>query len=114
MAALPGSELYGGEAYNRGRLLVWTAVFMDPDFSHLREEFEANGRLSGSSLYEVFLKFVNMPGGEIFSYFESVTPDGDLGEITQVIRNTIQQRIGKRGLQYPELGQVMYDSIILP
>ena len=87
---------------------------MDPDFSHLREEFEANGRLSGSSLYEVFLKFVNTPGDEIFSYIESVTPDGDLGEITQVIRNTIQQRIGKRGLQYPELGQVMYDSIILP
>lgn len=114
VAALPGSELYGGEAYNRGRLLVWTAVFMDPEFSHLREEFEANGRLSGSSLYEVFLKFVNTPGDEIVSYVESVTPDGELGEISQVIRNTIQQRTGKRGLEYPELGKVMYDSIILP
>ncbi len=114
VVTLQGSELYGPEAYSRGRLLVWTAVFMDPDFSHLREEFEANGRLSGSSLYEVFLKFVNTPGDEIFAYIESVTPDGELGEISQIIRNTIQKRAGKRGLEYPELGKVMYDSIILP
>lgn len=111
---LRNTDEYGAEVYDRGRLLVWTAVFMDPEFSHLREEFEANGRLSGSGLYEVFLKFVNTPGDEIVSYVESVTPDGELGEISQVIRNTIQQRTGKRGLEYPELGKVMYDSIILP
>ena len=111
---LPGSEVYGPEAYDRGRLLIWTAVLKDPELAHLREEFESNGRLSGSSLYELFLKLVNMEADEILPYFESVTPDGDLGEISRVIRDTVQERTGQRGLEYPELGKVMYDSIVLP
>ena len=86
----------------------------DPELSHLRQEFETNGRLSGSSLYEVFLKFVNMGGDEISSYIDSVTPDGDLVEISRVIRDTVQKRIGQRGLEYPELAREMYDSIVLP
>ena len=82
--------------------------------SHLRREFESNGRLSGSSLYEVFLKFVNMEAGEIFLYIDSVTPDADLTAVIQVIRSTVQERIGQRGLEYPELAREMYDSIVLP
>ena len=111
---LPGSEVYGPEAYDRGRLLIWTAVLKDPELSHLRQEFESNGRLSGSSLFEVFLKFVNMEAAKISSYIESVAPDGDLVEISRVIRDTVQERTGQRDLEYPELGKVMYDSIVLP
>ena len=114
VVTLSRSEVYGPEAYDRGRLLIWTAVLEDPELSHLRREFETNGRLSGSSLYEVFLKFVNMGGDEISSYIDSVTPDGDLGEISRVIRDTVQERTGQRDLEYPELGKVMYDSIVLP
>ena len=106
--------MYGPEAYDRGRLLIWTAVLKDPELSHLRQEFESNGRLSGSSLFEVFLKFVNMEADEIPPYIDSVTPDGDLVEISRVIRDTVQERTGQRDLEYPELGKVMYDSIVLP
>ena len=94
--------------------MVWTAVLKDPELSHLRQEFESNGRLSGSSLFEVFLKLVNMSGDEISSYIDSVTPDGDLVEISRVIRDTVRERIGQRGLEYPELAREMYDSIVLP
>ena len=114
VATLSNSEVYGPEAYDRGRLLIWTAVLKDPELSHLRREFESNGRLSGSSLYEVFLKFVNMEAGEIFLYIDSVTPDADLTAVIQVIRSTVQERIGQRGLEYPELAREMYDSIVLP
>ena len=114
VATLSNSEVYGPEAYDRGRLLIWTAVLKDPELSHLRQEFETNGRLSGSSLYEVFLKLVNMSGDEISSYIDSVAPDGDLAEISRVIRDTVQKRIGQRGLEYPELAREMYDSIVLP
>ena len=110
---LPGSEVYGQEAYDRGRLLIWTAVLTDPDLSHLRREFESNGRLSGSSLYEVFLKFVNMGGDEIVPYIDSVTPD-DLSAVRQVVFDTVRQRYGLSGLDYPELRQGIYDSIVLP
>ena len=82
--------------------------------SHLRREFETNGRLSGSSLYELFLKFANMEADKISSYIDSVTPDGDLVEISRVIRDTVRERIGQRGLEYPELAREMYDSIVLP
>ena len=82
--------------------------------SHLRQEFEINGRLSGSSLYELFLKFANMEADKISSYIDSVAPDGDLVEISRVIRDTVQERTGQRDLEYPELGKVMYDSIVLP
>ena len=68
VATLPNADIYGYEAYNRGRLLIWTAVLYDPELSHLREEFESNGRLSGSRLYEIFLKFVNMPGEDVHPY----------------------------------------------
>ena len=114
VATLSNSEVYGPEAYDRGRLLVWTAVLKDPELSHLRQEFESNGRLSGSSLFEVFLKFVNMEADKISSYIDSVTPDGDLVEISRVIRDTVRERIGQRGLEYPELAREMYDSIVLP
>ena len=114
IVTLSKTEEYGNEVYDRGRLLIWTAVLKDPELSHLRREFESNGRLSGSSLYEVFLKFVNMEAGEIFLYIDSVTPDADLTAVIQVIRSTVQERIGQRGLEYPELGKVMYDSIVLP
>ena len=114
VTTLSNSEVYGPEAYDRGRLLIWTAVLKDPELAHLREEFESNGRLSGSSLYELFLKLVNMEADEILPYFESVTPDGDLGEISRVIRDTVQERTGQRGLEYPELAREMYDSIVLP
>ena len=114
VAALSSSEVYGQEVYDRGRLLIWTAVLRDPELSHLRREFETNSRLSGSSLYEVFLKFVNMGGDEISSYIDSVTPDGDIVEISRVIRETVQERTGQRGLEYPELAREMYDSIVLP
>ena len=110
---LYSTDVYGSEVYDRGRLLIWTAVLTDPDLSHLRREFESNGRLSGSSLYEVFLKFVHMDGGEIVPYIESVTPD-DLSAIRQVVFDTVRERYGVRGLEYPEIGQVMYDSIVLP
>ena len=114
IVTLSRTDEYGNEVYDRGRLLIWTAVLKDPELSHLRQEFETNGRLSGSSLYEVFLKFVNMGGDEISSYIDSVTPDGDLVEISRVIRDTVQKRIGQRGLEYPELAREMYDSIVLP
>ena len=114
VATLSKTEEYGNEVYDRGRLLIWTAVLKDPELSHLRREFESNGRLSGSSLYEVFLKFVNMEAGEIFLYIDSVTPDADLTAVIQVIRSTVQERIGQRGLEYPELAREMYDSIVLP
>ena len=113
VVALSSSEVYGPEAYDRGRLLIWTAVLNDPELSHLRREFETNGRLSGSSLYEVFLKFVNLGGDEISPYIDSVTPD-DLSAVSRVIRDTVRERSGQRGLDYPELGKVMYDSIVLP
>ena len=114
IVTLSKTEEYGNEVYDRGRLLIWTAVLKDPELSHLRREFESNGRLSGSSLYEVFLKFVNMEAGEIFLYIDSVTPDADLTAVIQVIRSTVQERIGQRGLEYPELAREMYDSIVLP
>ena len=63
---------------------------------------------------EVFLKFVNMEADKISSYIDSVAPDGDLVEISRIIRDTVRERIGQRGLEYPELGKVMYDSIVLP
>ncbi len=113
VTTLSSTNEYGSEVYNRGRLLIWTAVLRDPEFSHLRREFETNGRLSGSSLYEVFLKFANMKAVEISPYIDSVTPD-DLSAIRQVIFDTVRQRYGQRGLEYPELGKVMYDSIVLP
>ena len=110
---LENSELYGAEAYYRGRLLIWTAMLYDPDLSHLRREFERNGRLSGASMYELFLKLVNLETVEIPAYMDSVTPD-DLTAAELVIRNTIQTRIGRKGLEYPELGPRMFDTIILP
>ena len=59
---LANAEIYGWEAYQRGRLLIWTAVLYDPELSHLRREFEGNGRLSGASMYELFLKLVDIGG----------------------------------------------------
>ena len=112
VAALHNTE-NGSEVYNRGRLLIWTAVLYDPDLSHLRSEFESNGRLSGGSLYEVFLKFVNMPGADVHPYIASVTPES-FEAVGQVIQNTVQKRTGKRGLEFPELSRGNYDSIILP
>ena len=112
VAALLNTE-NGSEVYSRGRLLIWTAVLYDPDLSHLREEFESNGRLSGGSLYEVFLKFVNMPGADVHPYIASVTPES-FEAVGQVIRNTVQKRTGKQGLEYPELRRGNYDSIVLP
>ena len=114
VATLSNTDEYGREVYDRGRLLIWTAVLKDPELSHLRREFETNGRLSGSSLYELFLKFANMEADKISSYIDSVTPDGDLVEISRVIRDTVRERIGQRGLEYPELVREMYDSIVLP
>ena len=114
VATLSNTDEYGREVYDRGRLLIWTAVLKDPELSHLRREFEINGRLSGSSLYELFLKFANMEADKISSYIDSVTPDGDLVEISRVIRDTVRERIGQRGLEYPELAREMYDSIVLP
>ena len=114
VATLSNTDEYGREVYDRGRLLIWTAVLKDPELSHLRREFETNGRLSGSSLYELFLKFANMEADKISSYIDSVTPDGDLVEISRVIRDTVRERIGQRGLEYPELAREMYDSIVLP
>ena len=114
VATLSNTDEYGREVYDRGRLLIWTAVLKDPELSHLRREFETNGRLSGSSLYELFLKFANMEADKISSYIDSVTPDGDLVEISRVIRDTVRERIEQRGLEYPELAREMYDSIVLP
>ena len=37
VATLSSSEVYGPEAYDRGRLLIWTAVLKDPELSHLRQ-----------------------------------------------------------------------------
>ncbi len=110
--ALSNTDEYGHEVYARGRLLIWTAVLMDPELAHLRTEFESNGRLSGSSLYELFLKFVNLGSDEISPYIDSVTPD-DLSAISQVIRDTMRERSGKR-VEYRELATKMYDSIVLP
>ena len=112
VAALSNTDEYGQEVYNRGRLLIWTAVLNDPELAHLRMEFESNGRLSGSSLYELFLKFVSMEGDEIFPYIDSVTPD-DLSAVSQVIFNTVRERSGQR-VEYPELATKMYNSIVLP
>ena len=95
------------------RLLIWTAVLYDPELSHLRMEFESNGRLSGASLYELFLKLVQLEGDEISPYIDSVTPE-DLTAVRQVIQGTVQERSGQRGLEYPELATRMYDTIILP
>ena len=83
------------------------------ELSHLRTEFESNGRLSGASLYELFLKLVQLEGDEISPYIDSVTPE-DLTAVRQVIQNTVQERSGQRGLEYPELATRMYDTIILP
>ena len=113
VAALPYAEIYGLEGYDRGRLLIWTAVLYDPELSHLRAEFEANGRLSGASLYEIFLKFVNMDGADVHPYIASVTPES-FEAVGQVIQATVQKRTGKRGLEYPELSSGLYDSIVLP
>ena len=107
------TDEYGHEVYDRGRLLIWTAVLYDPELSHLRMEFESNGRLSGASLYELFLKLVQLEGDEISAYIESVTPE-DLTAVRQVIQGTVQERSGQRGLEYPELATRMYDTIILP
>ena len=107
------TDEYGHEVYDRGRLLIWTAVLYDPELSHLRTEFESNGRLSGASLYELFLKLVQLEGDEISPYIESVTPE-DLTAVRQVIQSTVQERSGQRGLEYPELATRMYDTIILP
>ncbi len=113
VATLSNTDEYGREVYDRGRLLIWTAVLTDPELSHLRSEFDDNGRLSGSSLYEVFLKFVNMDADEILPYIDSVTPD-DLEAVRQIIFDTVRQRYGQSGLEYPELATKMYDSIVLP
>ena len=107
VVTLSSSEVYGPEAYDRGRLLIWTAVLTDPELAHLRMEFESNGRLSGSSLYELFLKFVSLEGDEISPYIDSVTPD-DLSAVSQVIRDTVRERSGQRGLDYPELATKVY------
>ena len=111
--ALALTDEYGHEVYDRGRLLIWTAMLHDPALSHLKAEFESNGRLSGASLYELFLKLVELDGAEIAAYIDSVTPQ-DLTEARQAIRNTIEDRSGRRGLEYPELGQRMYETIVLP
>ena len=102
VAALHNTE-NGSEVYNRGRLLIWTAVLYDPDLSHLRSEFESNGRLSGGSLYEVFLKFVNMPGADVhFPTSQSVTPDGDFEADGAGHPGTQYRRgQGKRGFRVP-------------
>ncbi len=113
VATLPNSEVYGGEAYDRGRLLIWTAMLYDPELTHLRTEFEANGRLSGASLYELFLRLVQLEGGEISAYMDSVTPE-DLTAVRQAIQTTVDGRTGRRGIEYPELATRMYDTIILP
>ena len=113
VATLPNSEIYGGEAYDRGGLLIWTAVLYDPELAHLRAEFESDGRLSGALLYELFLKLVQLEGDEIDAYMDSVTPE-DLTEVRQAIRNTVDGRAGRRGIEYPELATRMYDTILLP
>ena len=113
VATLPNSEVYGGEAYDRGRLLIWTAVLYDPELSHLRMEFVSNGRLSGASLYELFLRLVELEGDEISAYMDSVTPE-DLTAVRQAIRTTVDGRMGRRGVEYPELATRMYDTILLP
>ena len=113
VGTLADAEVYGQEGYDRGRLLIWTAVLYDPELSHLRMEFESNGRLSGASLYELFLKLVQLEGDEISPYIDSVTPE-DLTAVRQVIQSTVQERSGQRGLEYPELATRMYDTIILP
>ena len=113
VATLSNAEVYGQEGYDRGRLLIWTAVLYDPELSHLRTEFESNGRLSGASLYELFLKLVNLEGDEIVPYMDSVTPK-DLTAVRQAIQTTVDGRTGRRGIQYPELATRMYDTIVLP
>ncbi|MDE2861366.1 MAG: hypothetical protein OXL35_07775 [Chloroflexota bacterium] len=113
VASLPNAELYGREGYDRGRLLIWTAVLYDPELAHLRPEFESNGRLSGASLYELFLRLVQLEGEEIDAYIDSVTP-ADLTEVRQTIRTTVDGRTGRRGIEYPELATRMQDTILLP
>ena len=110
---LPRTTEYGHEVYDRGRLLIWTAVLYDPELSHLRTEFESNGRLSGASLYELFLRLVQLEGDEISAYMDSVTPE-DLTAVRQAIRTTVDGRTGRRGIEYPELATRMYDTILLP
>ena len=113
VATLPDSEVYGSEAYDRGRLLIWTAVLYDPELAHLRKEFERSGRLSGSSMYELFLKLALLDGAEIAPYIDSVTPE-ELTEVRQTIRNTVDARSGRSGIEYPELATRMYETILLP
>ena len=110
---LENAEIYGSEGYYRGRLLIWTAMLYDQELTHLRTEFERNGRLSGASMYELFLKLVELKGGEISAYMDSVTPD-NLSAAQLEITNTVTRRIGRKGLEYPELGPRMFDTIILP
>ena len=88
-------------------------MLYDPALSHLRTEFESNGRLSGASLYELFLRLIELEGEEIAAYIDSVTP-ADLSAARELIQSTIEDRTGLRNLEYPELGQSMYDTIVLP
>ena len=109
---MPNSEVYGREAYDRQAAHL-DGCAVRPELTTSGRSSRATGRLSGASLYELFLRLIELEGGEIDAYIDLVTPD-DLTEVRQAIQSTVDGRTGSRGIEYPELATRMYETILLP
>ncbi len=96
---------------DRSSLIIWQAILNDPDLVHLRAELEENGKLSGSSYFELYTKLAMIPPSQVTSYIESITPDSvssDLNYITSVLI----KRIGRK--PHPSFIALSEASLLLP
>ena len=92
------------EPHARGRLFMWLALLNDPELIHLKHELERDGQLSGSSLYEMYLRFAMLTPSEVEPYIESITPD--TGEEWSDVLNYIFATVASRtshSLEFPDL-----------
>ncbi len=109
---LKDSVKENGDPYDRGKLIIWGAVLLDPEFEALRWELEENGILSSHSLYKIYTKFSELSYEEVQPYINAITPS-DLQPILEPMRRLHYQRVN-RDTEASQLTLRNYDLVLLP
>ena len=97
--------------HDRSSLIIWHAVFNDPDLAHLKEELLEEGRLSSKSYLDLFYRLVMIPPGEVGSYVESIVPES-VSDQMNIMSAILSKRTGHR--PHPDYLGISRYTVLLP
>ncbi len=98
--------------HDRSSLIIWHAIFNDPDLAHLRTELEDKGKLSPESYMELFYKLAMIPPSDVDAYVKSITPDRYVSDQLNIMAGILRKRAGH--YPHPDYLGVSRLTVLLP